>query len=531
LGRRMAGRISMATRTELAATLRERYQRSTKADRSSILDEFVAVVGYHRKHAIRVLSSKGMQPTARVRRVPRRYGADVRTALIALWETSDRLCSKRLKPLIPVLLPALERHGKLAIDDALRARLMQISPASIDRLLSEVRLVARGGRRRRAGFSSAVRRAVPVRTFGDWNDPPPGFVEVDFVAHAGTSVSGSFLQTLVLTDIATGWTECVPVVVRSGELVIEALAAAMSLFPFPLRGVDFDNDSAFMNESVVEWCCGRGLQVTRSRAYRKNDQAWVEQKNGAIVRRLVGYGRLEGVTAAQCLTRLYAAARLHGNLFQPSFKLKQKTRIGARVIKRYHAPAPPIDRVLAHAAVAEENKTQLRRLYAQADPVLLVAEIRVAQAELGERVDHRGTRPANQQPPILDLERFTASLSTAWRDGERRPTHRRPYHRRKPVPRRPSMLDDVHDQIRAWLDAEPTLSGVGVLLRLKEVDAARFADKHLRTVQRAVKAWRRQQARRIIAESAAVIEPRTMPDAAMAPNHTDDDRAAAVVGF
>jgi hypothetical protein len=201
--------------------------------------------------------------------------------------------------------------------------LLAISPATIDRVLSEVRLVARGGRRRRAGFSSAVRRTVPVRTFGDWNNPPPGFVEVDFVAHSGTSAAGSFVQTLVLTDVATGWTECLPLVARNGSLVIEALTAAAALFPFPLRGVDFDNDGLFMNEPVVTWCRQQGLEVTRSRAYRKNDQAWVEQKNGAIVRRLVGYGRLEGVGSAQGLARLYAAARLHTNLFQPSFKLRR----------------------------------------------------------------------------------------------------------------------------------------------------------------------------------------------------------------
>src|SRR5215472_8668349 len=145
------------------------------------------------------------------------------------------------------------------------------------------------------------------------------------------SAAGSFVQTMVLTDIATGWTECVPVVLRNGELVIEALAAARELFPFPLRGVDFDNDGAFMNDPVVDWCRAQGLEVTRSRAYRKNDQARVEQKNGSIARRLVGYGRFEGMAAAQALARLYAAARLHTNLFQPSFKLKEKKRIGARV--------------------------------------------------------------------------------------------------------------------------------------------------------------------------------------------------------
>jgi len=188
--------------------------------------------------------------------------------LIVLWESSDRVCSKRLRPLIPVLVPALERHGKLELDDAARALVMKVSPATIDRLLSEVRIAAAGGRRRRAGSSSAIRRAVPVRTFADWKDPPPGFVEVDLVAHGGTSVSGSFVQTLVLTDIATGWTECIPILVREGALVIEAIDRARTLFPFPLHGVDFDNDSAFMNETVVLWCLDNGLEVTRARAYR-----------------------------------------------------------------------------------------------------------------------------------------------------------------------------------------------------------------------------------------------------------------------
>src|SRR6516164_2485384 len=309
------GRVSMATKAELVAAIGDRYRAGARTERSKILDEFVAVTGYHRKHAIRLLRPKIGDGAAVERRIRRRYGAEVQQALITLWETSDRLCSKRLKPIIPVLLPALARHGQLAIDETIRGLLLAISPATIDRLLSQVRLAARGGRRRRAGFSSAVRRAVPVRTFGDWNDPPPGFVEVDFVAHAGTSAAGRFVQTMVLTDIATGWTESVPVLVRNGELVIEALAAARELFPFPLRGVDFDNDGAFMNDPVVDWCRAQGLEVTRSRTYHKNDPAWVEQKNGSIVRRLVGYGRFEGMAAAQALARLYAAARLHTNLF------------------------------------------------------------------------------------------------------------------------------------------------------------------------------------------------------------------------
>lgn len=178
----------------------------------------------------------------------------------------------------------------------LRDKLLTVSAA----LLLEVCIVACGGRRRRNGMSSAVRRSVPVRTFGDWNDPAPGCLEVDFVARSGASFSGSFVQTMVLTDIATGWTECVPVRTRDSGLVVAAIQQAQRFFPFPLLGAD---DSTFMNELMVGWCRSQELEVTRPRAYRKNDQAWVEQKNGAIVRRLVGYGRFVGAEATAALSR------------------------------------------------------------------------------------------------------------------------------------------------------------------------------------------------------------------------------------
>ncbi len=314
----MARRISMTTRAELVAAVSERYHGAIRVERSRILDEFAAVTGYHRKHAIRLLSEGGKRaakpavddrPAIKPLR-GRTYGAEIRDALVQLWEVADRVCSKRLQPMIAVLLPALERHGRVTLDEATRAKLLRVSAATIDRLLAGVRLVAGSGRRRPAGFGSAVRRSVPIRTFNDWGNPLPGWVEVDFVAHGGTTVSGAFIQTLVLTDVATGWTECIPILVREAEMVVHALGRARELFPFPLRGVDFENDSLFMNDLVVGWCRTQGLEVTRSRAYRKNDQAWVEQKNGAIVQRLVGYGWFEGVLAAENLGRLYASARL-----------------------------------------------------------------------------------------------------------------------------------------------------------------------------------------------------------------------------
>jgi hypothetical protein len=311
-------------------------------------------------------------------------------------------------------------------------------------------------------------------------------------------VAGNFVQTLVLTDVATGWTECIPIVVREAEMVVYALRRARELFPFPLRGCDFDNDGLFMNELVVDWCRAEGLEVTRSRAYRKNDQAWVEQKNGAIVRRLVGYGRFEGMLAAESLSRLYAAARLHGNLFQPSFKLKQKRREGASVIKTYHAPQPPVTRVPGDASISEADKTRLRGMLAAADPVVLLAKIRAAQAELGKRVDTRGLAAAREKAAApIDFERFAASLKVAWSEGERRPTHRRRYVQTKLVVRT-NMLDAVHDQLLAWLEARPAISAVEALERLRGLYPDRFGADQLRTVQRFMKLRRAAMAREVL---------------------------------
>ena len=230
-----------------------------------------------------------------------------------------------------------------------------------------------------------------------------------------------------------------------------------------------------------------------------------------MVRRLVGYGRFEGIHSAQALARLYAAARLHTNLLQPSFKLKSKTRVGARIIKHYHDPVCPAARVLAHSGVAEEDKRRLRALQAISDPVLLLAEIRAAQEELGRRVDRRGLEASAGEPIIVDVERFAASLKAAWRVGEQRPTHRRPYRRRKLMPRRACMLDDHEAQVRAWLDAEPALSAQAILTRLIAAVPGRFTEKQLRTVQRTVRSWRGEIARSLLRDDARFLSPAPMP--------------------
>jgi hypothetical protein len=198
----------MGTRREVLAAVAERHRAVGRTEKGRILDELCATTGWHRKHAVRALSARAAGKAADAVEGEaghrRRKYEGVRDALVALWEASDRVCGKRLVAIIPALLPALERHDRVQLDEGERALVLSVSAATIDRMLVGVKIAAAGGRRRRVGFYSAIRREVPIRTFNDWADPPPGFCEIDLVAHGGTSVAGSFIQTLTMVDIATG---------------------------------------------------------------------------------------------------------------------------------------------------------------------------------------------------------------------------------------------------------------------------------------------------------------------------------------
>ena len=360
----------MATRTELVEAVGDRYRSVDRSSKGRVLDEFVAVTGFHRKHAMRLLrathlaKAKGARPERRV------YDEAVRTALIVLWEAADRLCGKRLRPLIPILLAAMERHGHLDLAPDVKSKLMAMSAATIDRALRGVKAIGRSPRRRGVA-GTVLRQSVPIRTFDDWGDPAPGHIEADLVSHSGPWAKGSFAWTFTLTDIATGWTECAPLLVREQTVLVAVLTELRKLMPFELLGFDTDNDSVFINETVRDYCAASGIAFTRCRPYRKNDQAWVEQKNGSVVRRLVGYRRFEGMAATTVLADLYAAARLFVNFFQPSFKLAEKHRDGARIHKRYHPPATPYQRLVDDSRTSEATRVHLREIFAGLDPVRL----------------------------------------------------------------------------------------------------------------------------------------------------------------
>jgi len=412
--------LTHAARIELTRSLRRRYQAASSRAKKQILSEFIAVSGYHPKYAIHLLNAADAAAPARHRSVrPTIYDDAAKQALIVLWEASDRICGKRLKPLLRILLPALERHGHLKLDEAIRAKVMAMSAATIDRLLRAPRNATRTRKLRRV--TPEIRRRIAVRTFADWNEPPPGSMEMDLVAHCGDMNRGSYVHSLVLTDIASGWTECAPLVVRESTLLVEALERVRLGLPFTLRALDVDNGSEFVNETMIQYCLRNGIELTRSRPYRKNDQAWIEQKNGSIVRKLLGYRRFEGIAAAQVLTRLYGASRLFVNFFQPSFKLAEKHRQGAQVTKRYHPPQTPCERLLLAESVSDATKVKLCEVGNALDPLQLLEEVRAMQSHLVVLAE--GGKPHASSTGEPDLSAFLASLSSAWRAEEIRPTH------------------------------------------------------------------------------------------------------------
>src|SRR5215472_1072911 len=386
-GGRLRRQLSVTTRWELIDAVAARYLAAGRNQKKEILDEFVKVTGFHRKHAIRALKKSAKAETPEPPQRARIYDEAVGEALTIVWEAADRICGKRLRQVIAGLVDAMERHGHLQLDCAVRESLLSMSAATMDRLLRTVRNTAKQGRRRTM-INTPLRKSIPVRTFGDWHDPAPGFFEIDMVVHCGKSTVGSYVHSLVVTDIASGWTEAIAMVVREQSLVTESVSKIRVRVPFPVRGLDVDNDSAFINDTLVDYCRDNRIELTRCRAYKKNDQAWIEQKNGAVIRRMVGHGRLEGPQTAAVLNKLYTSARLFVNFFQPSFKLLSKTREGAKVIKKYHAPATPCERLLARADVSDECKEQLRQNLAALDPVQLLSEIREAQRTLVQCGSH-----------------------------------------------------------------------------------------------------------------------------------------------
>lgn len=370
--------MSLKSKRELLEEIRPRYLKANKLEKQTMLNEFTAATGYHRKHAIRALKNQ-RQVQNHLKGKPKTYQAvyrgEVVAALAQIWEIYGQICSKRLQPILPEAIKVLERCQEITITQEVKELLLKISSASIDRCLRPRRIQSPHGLSTTKP-GSLLKELIPVHTFTAWDEERPGFMEIDLVAHCGDTTAGQYLNTLTCTDLATGWTDVTGLLHRSQEAVSQAVQRMRQRLPFPLLGIDSDNGSEFINDLLYRYCLNEKITFTRSRPYKKNDQAHVEQKNWSVVRHTVGYDRWETEQELALLERVYDDLRLYINFFQPSFKLIAKERIGNRSIKRYDTAKTPYQRVLERKDISLEAKAKLMNLYVQLNP-----------AELRRRID------------------------------------------------------------------------------------------------------------------------------------------------
>jgi hypothetical protein len=378
----------MSQRTAVTKQTAHRYRRASKTDKATILDELCAVTGWHRDHARKALrSALTPKPGARPRK-PRQpvYGDEVITALRKVWAVLDAPAGKRLAPFLPDIVERLVQCGELDISEATRYQLVRLSAATIDRRLADDRARWQPRGRSLTKPGSLLKSQIPIRTWADWDDARPGFVEIDLVAHEGGNPAGEFASTLTVTDIATGWTENRAVRNKAQKWVLAALKDLVAGFPFPILGIDSDNGTEFINAHLLAFCQDNEITFTRSRPGNKNDGCHVEQKNWAVVRQTVGYHRYTGDLQVVVLNGIYALLRDQINFFTPQQKLITKTRHGAKVIKKYDTARTPFQRVSADPTVDIADTAVLAERYPTLNPAAIRREILALSDALAREV-------------------------------------------------------------------------------------------------------------------------------------------------
>lgn len=367
--------MSPRSKREYLAAIVVRYRRATRNLKTTILNEFCSTYGCHRKHALRLIRTfrrfTQKQPAKRGRR-PSYDPEQLLVPLKRIWLAANLPCSKRLKAILPLWLPGyISTYGP--ISQELAGALLTVSPSTIDRILQPVR--ARHTRYGRATTKpgTLLRKHIPVKT-NQWDETRPGFLEADTVAHCGSSTEGIYAHTIDCVDIATGWTEQRAVWGKNYQDVIDQIKDIERSLPFPLLGFDADNGSEFLNHHLLRYLTDRKrpIQFTRSRAYHKDDNAHVEQKNWTHVRQWLGYDRLDNPKAVPLMNQLYRNDwRLFQNFFCPSMKLISKERVASKTVKRYDRPLTPYQRVLASAQIDAKTKEHLKSIYQTLNPFTL----------------------------------------------------------------------------------------------------------------------------------------------------------------
>ena len=398
MGRKILG---MESRYKMGKIMAEKYKRAGKKERGEILGRYTEVTGYNRRYAGWLLRNWGKKVVIQykgarivligdrkkdqkgIRKRPIYYDKKVLEVLKRIWLILDCPCGKRLAPYLKEVVSVLEREEEIVLDEELKEKLFRISASSIDRILKGERKnweIKKGKGYTKPG--GLVKNQIPIRTFAEWNEKVPGFVEMELVDHSGGVERGMFAQTLDITDVFTGWTETIAVENKSQHHVFIGIDTLRKRFPFPVLGIDSDNGSEFINSHLKRYCEVHRITFTRARPYKKNDSCYVEQKNYSVVRKSVGYLRYETKAELKLMNHLYTKLRLYTNFFQPQTKCIEKIRIGSKVKKRYDKAKTPYQRILECDRIDNGIKQSLKNLYKSLNPVSLKKEIVVLQDKL-----------------------------------------------------------------------------------------------------------------------------------------------------
>jgi hypothetical protein len=401
--------LSMATRKAITRARALQYRDGSKDLKGEILDTVCGLTGYHRDYARRALRV-ALKPRPVRPRAPRtpKYDPTVVAALAKCWAVLNAPAGKRLAPMLAELVPLLRRHGELDLDDPAAELLVGMSAATIDRKLAGARskLLPRGRSHTKPG--SMLKSRIAMRTWADHDEDTPGFVEVDLVAHEGGNPRGRFCFTLTVTDIATGWTENRTVPDKRQGGVVAAITDVVTHLPFPIKGIDSDNGSEFINAQLYRYCHTHKLKFTRSRSGNKNDGAHVEQKNWTTVRQLVGYLRYDTDAELELLNQIWVLQSLIGNHFYPQQKLISKVRDGAKITKKYDRARTPYNRAGAHPAVTALRRRHLTAQHASFNPAAVQRQIQALCDQLltlATAKNQPTTKPAVTTPTALPSAR------------------------------------------------------------------------------------------------------------------------------
>ena len=358
--------------------LKVQYQKSSKKKKGKIIDELVKNIGYHRKHAIRILStiqSRNLWRKSTFKRARVSSYLGIVKPLKELWMTSNYLCADRLQPFIPELLKVLQKYHEIEVDDDQKKMLLSVSRSTVGRLLSPVRKEMFGHGKSTTRPGTLLKHQIPIQTYTPWDNQTPGFEEIDFVALCGESLKGDYVNIFDAIDIAVCWSELQGLMGKGRFEVTKALDKIRGRLPFPLKGIDSDNDAPFINGHFLNYCQINHLTFTRCRPYKKQDQAHVEQKNYSVVRKYFGYRRFDTLRQLEIINLICETISLYHNFFQPVMKLKEKIRIASRIKRVHDVLITPYQRVLESPDIPEETKIKLRTKYESLNPKQLLKRI------------------------------------------------------------------------------------------------------------------------------------------------------------